>query len=82
LKNTLTEYYQGLVSLHKQDKRGKNLKVPYCLNNIGLSELCIDINGEKPQVHETVLPKGLSLHVLHMDDDIKAISSAMCVHMV
>jgi hypothetical protein len=46
----LSEYDQGLVSLHKQDKREKNLNVPYCLNNVGISELCIDINGEKPQV--------------------------------
>ena len=70
MKNTLTEYYQGLVSQHKQDKRGKNLNVPYCLNNVGLSELCIDINREKPHVHEFFLPKGISLHILHMADDI------------
>jgi hypothetical protein len=31
--------------------------------------ICIDINGEKPQVHEIVLPKGLSLHILHMADE-------------
>ena len=62
----LSEYYQGLVSLHKQHKGGKSLNVLYCLNNVGISELCININGEKPQVHEIVLPKGLSLHIYYI----------------
>ena len=54
-----------LVCINKTSEK-KNLNVPYCLNNVGISELCIDINGEKPQVHEIVLPKGLSLHIYYI----------------
>ena len=57
------------VCINKTNE-GKNLNVPYCLNNVGLSELCIDINREKPHVHEIFLPKEISLHILHMVDDI------------
>lgn len=42
---------------NKQDKRGKDFNILYCLNNVVLSELCIDINGEKPQVHELFCQK-------------------------
>ena len=62
----LSEYYQGLVSLHKQHKGGKSLNVLYCLNNVGLNELCIDTNREKPHVHENFLPKGISLHIYYI----------------